>query len=70
MVGRATPLDDRRIHVPFDRLPQDVFLQSVHDAGLADARLAHEQDDLAHALLGLIPSIFEQVYFVIAAGER
>jgi hypothetical protein len=31
---------------------------------------ADEQDDLAHALLGLLPSVLEQVDFVIAAGQR
>ena len=70
VMRRATPLDDGRVHFPFDHLPQDVLLQRVHDAGLAQARLADEQDDLAHALLGLLPAVFEQVDFVIAAGQR
>ena len=70
VVRRATPLDDGRVHLPFDHLPQDVLLQGVHHAGLAQARLADEQDDLAHALLGLLPAVFEQVDLVIAAGQR
>lgn len=31
-VRRAPPLDDRRVHLPFDHLPQDMLLQRVYQA--------------------------------------
>ena len=55
---------------PFDHLPQDVLLQRVHQPRLAQARLADEQDDLAHALLGLLPAVLQQADLVVAAGQR
>ena len=69
-VRRAAPLDDGRVHFPFDHLPQDVFLHRMHQARLAQARLADEQDDLPHALPGLLPAIREQADLVIAARQR
>jgi hypothetical protein len=56
-VGRAPPLDDRRVHLPFDHLPQDMLLQRVHQTRFAQARLADEQYNLAHAFVCLLPTI-------------
>jgi hypothetical protein len=42
VVRRAAPLDDRRVHLSFDRLHQDVLLQRVHQARLPQAGLAYE----------------------------
>src|SRR5205814_6793748 len=46
--------DDGRVHVPFNHLTQDVLFQRVDQARFAQARLADQQDDLAHPLLGLL----------------
>ena len=67
---RAAPLDDGCVHFPFDHLSQDVLLHRVDQARLAQARLADQQDDLPHALLGLLPAIREQADLLIAAGQR
>ena len=63
-------LDLRGAHLPFDQLPQDMLLQGVHHAGLAQARLSDEKDNLAHAFLRLLPAVFQQVDLVITAGQR
>src|ERR1700677_2766067 len=55
---RAAPLDDGRVHLAFGQLPEDVLLQRVDQARLAQAWLADEENDLAHALLGLLPALF------------
>ena len=47
-----------------------MLLQRVHQARLAQARLADEQDDLTHALLGLLPALLQQADLVVAAGQR
>ena len=70
VVRRAPPLDDRRVHLPFDHLTQDVLFQRVHQARLAQTRLADQQDDLAHPLLGLLPPVLEQADLVVAARQR
>ena len=69
-MGRAAPLDDGGVHVTFHHLSQHVLLHRVDQARFAQARLADQQDDLAHALLGLIPAILEQADFPIAARQR
>ena len=69
VLRRAAPLDDRRVRLSFDHPPQDVLLQRMHEARLAQARLADEQDDLAHALEGLLPALLQKADLVVAAGE-
>ena len=67
---RAAPFNDRRVHFAFHHLSQDMLLQRVHQARLAQARLADQQDDLSHALLGLLPSVLQQADLLVAAGQR
>ena len=83
VVRRTTPFDDGRALCGLDAgrrrvgglarvtgLLPDMLLDRVHQPRLAQARLADEQHDLAHALLGLLPAVLEQADLVVAAGQR
>ena len=84
VVRRTTPFDDGRALCGLDAgrrrvggglarvtgLLQDMLLDRVHQPRLAQARLADEQHDLAHALLGLLPAVLQQADLVVAAGQR
>src|SRR5262249_9942435 len=59
-----------RVHLTFDHLSRDVLFERVHQSRLAQARLADDQDDLTHALLGLLPAVLQQADLVVAAGQR
>ena len=68
-MGRAAPLDDGGVHVTFHHLSQHVMLHRVDQARFAQARLADQQDDLAHTFSRLIPPVPEQTDFPIAARQ-
>lgn len=66
---RAAPLDDRRLLPPRNGLSarcghlsaplfEHELLDGVHEARLAQTRLADQQYHLAHPFLGLLPAIF------------
>jgi hypothetical protein len=42
----------------------------LHEARLAQTGLPHYEKDLAHSLLSLLPPIFQQTEFGIAARQR
>jgi hypothetical protein len=44
--------------------------ERLHETRLAQARLPHHEEDLAHPLLSLLPPIFQQTQFGIAARQR
>ncbi len=69
-IGRAAPLDHRRIGRPLARPFLDVFLQRVDEPRFPQAGLSNEEHNLPHPLLSLFPAILEQADFVIATGER
>ena len=68
-VWRAAPLDHGCVYLTFDHLSQDVLLQRVDQARLAQSRLADEQHDLPHAFTRLIPATREQAHLLVAAGQ-
>src|SRR5262249_41387270 len=68
IIWRATPFHDRlRLTA---RVLGDVLFDYMNQPGFADARLAHQQDNLAHSLLGLIPTVAQEADFLIATDER
>src|SRR5262249_40104185 len=70
VVRRAAPFDNRCVPLSLDHLPQDLLLQRIDQARLAQARLADEEHDLTHPLAGLLPAVLEKADLVVAAGER
>src|SRR5262249_29557695 len=73
--GRPPTADRRRLRLRrrvrrAGALACNVLLHGVHEPRLAQSRLADDEHDLAHALQGLFPAIFEQADLVIAPGQR
>src|SRR5439155_20613267 len=62
-VGRAPRLD------PGVREAGEVLAQDLRQAGLADARLAHDQYHLAFAFARLLEALAQEAALVLAADE-
>src|SRR5690242_11289919 len=52
------------------RFAAEPFAQAADKTGLADARLAGEQDDLSLALLRPLPPVQQQCQFLVAPHQR
>ena len=67
VILRATPFDDSG---PFRVFANDVFAQLADQSRLAQAGVADQQHNLAQLFLRLLPAIFENRQFRIAANQR
>ncbi len=66
---RAAPLDDGRVFFGIRDAAGDVLLEVIDESRFAEARLAHQQHDLTHPLLSLLPAIRQEAHFMVATRE-
>ena len=67
---RAAPLDDGRVFFGLRAAAGDVLLEVIDKSRFAKSRLADQEHDLSHTLLGLLPTVGQQAHLMVAAGER
>ena len=51
------------------RLASELFSEHLHESGLANARFAVEQHNLAHAFLHLLPTLSEYRHFCFPSDK-